>query len=158
MRIYSKIFRGGANCSVCGDNVQNLYALHEIEDKNTGTCGRCLCNHIMQLKYDIVSSKKVRVTERLDALCPKCGANELVATIESRNLSSVGAYFVKAICGHCGMIYTAGSNTLDNAMVETDVDTGLLTIVPLDDCMIEIKWSSDHNRLVAVVRDVPSRD
>jgi hypothetical protein len=44
-------------------------------------------------------------------------------------------------------------------LVEQDVDDiGRIVIVPMDDCMIETMWSYEHERLVGVIREVPSRD
>lgn len=42
------------------------------------------------------------------------------------------------------------------ALIERDVDDiRKLVVVPMDDCMIEVMWSHEHERLVAVVREVP---
>ena len=64
MKIHVKIYAEGVNCSVCGDRVQNLYALHEIENEENGTCGVCLCNHIMHLGYNIESHEDIEVRDR----------------------------------------------------------------------------------------------
>ena len=158
MRINSKIYTGGVDCSVCGDRVQNLYALHEIKSEGDGVCGRCMCNHLVQNGYNVVSRKTVRNTECSDAVCPECNSKEMIVCIESRDHLKIGTYYVKAVCGHCGREYRVGMDTFDNAFAEYDEDTGYLTIVPLDDCMIEVRWSHEHERLVGIVRDIPARD
>lgn len=44
-------------------------------------------------------------------------------------------------------------------LVESDVDDGSkIVIVPMDDCIVEVVWSHEHERLVGVVRDIPIRD
>lgn len=158
MKINSKIYTGGVYCSVCGDSVQNLYALHELKDEGDGICGRCMCNHLVQNGYNVTSSKTIRNSELSDAVCPECKSKEMIVFIDNRNPLEIGTYFVKATCGHCGREYRVGLDTLDNALAEYDEDTGLLRIVPLDDCMIEVMWSHEHERLVGVVRDIPCRD
>ena len=45
------------------------------------------------------------------------------------------------------------------ALVERDLDDdGKIVIVPMDDCIIEVVWSYEHERLVGVVRETPERD
>ena len=47
------------------------------------------------------------------------------------------------------------------ALIELDItdDFGdMIVVVPMDDCMIEVKWSDEYRRLVAVVKVIPQNE
>lgn len=157
MRMERKTYEVGVDCPVCGDKVLDLYSIGKSVGIVTDMCADCVCNHLVKGKYDILSSNRVRESEKADAKCPDCGAHEMLVFVKSRNPLVLGTYYVSAVCGHCGRIFKIG-DIPDNALSELDEDTGVVTIIPMDGCMIEVVWSHEHERLVGHIRDIPCRD
>ena len=55
--------------------------------------------------------------------------------------------------------YVTSYDKTSEALIEMDVDDhSKVVIVPMDDCIIEVVWSHEHERLVGVVREIPGRD